>query len=154
MLYHNLRRLESKLDTLLYSRNTTPETTSNSSASRLTFTIPKVVGERYYASVDTFCIDTNTAECFLNGNVSIGRPVERRIADEKITYCEDTYWPLGPVVDIQRVIVFLNTAEQLTCTSFSLLGKLSRELRLTLSKPNGQPCSLEYKRLDSAIYKY
>jgi hypothetical protein len=146
MLYHNLRRLESKLDTLLYSHDTTPETTSNSSASRLTFTIPNggLNSERIKAK--TFCIDKNTAECFLDGDVSIGKPTERRIANGKTTWGGNTYWPMGPVVDIAAVNVFLDDYEQLTCSSCSLLGTFSMDLRITLQKPNGQPCTLEYKK--------
>ncbi len=144
MLYHNLKILESKLDTLLYSLDKTPETTSKSSASRLKFTIPKEKGDIYYESVDTFCIDKNTAECFLNGNESIGKPLGR-ISDEKITGV-NTYWTMGPIVDITNVIGFLNTAEQLTCTLFSLLCEQSLNLRIVLTKPNGQPCTLEYKK--------
>jgi hypothetical protein len=153
MLYHNLKRLESKLDALLYSHDTTPENTSNSSASRLTFTIPKDKGDTYYQSVDTFCIDKNTAECFLNGNESIGTPFGR-ISNERITG-EKTYWTMGPIVDIAEVISFLNTTEQLRCTLFTLMNPHHPNLRIVLTKPNGQPCTLEYKKSKSAtLYVY
>jgi hypothetical protein len=153
MLYHNLKRLESKLDAFLYSHDTTPENTSNSSASRLTFTIPKEKGDIYYESVDTFCIDKNTAECFLNETESIGTPFGR-ISEEQITGVK-TYWTMGPIVDIAKVISFLNTTEQLTCTLFSLLDRHGPNLRIVLTKPNGQPCTLEYKKSKSAtLYMY
>jgi hypothetical protein len=144
MLYHTLKRLESKLDTLVYSQDTPPDTTSNSSASLITFTIPKVGLNLERIKAQTFCIDKNTAECFLDGDASIGKPTECRIANKKTTYGGNTYWPLGPVVDIKAVNVFLNTDEQLTCSSFSLLSTRSRHTRITLEKPNGQPCTLEY----------
>jgi hypothetical protein len=142
MLYHNLKRLESKLDTLLHSQETTPETISNNSDSRITFTVPDVSDKQL--KVQTFCIDKNTLECFLCETVSIGFPCECRIANAQISRNGNLYWPMGDIVGIEPVQGFLNAGGKLTCYSFHVILDRRCRLRICVDKPTGQPCILEY----------